>query len=235
MEEHFERWRALAVDAIAEAPSLGALLGAAAGACLRQLPEARIPTTMYHARGGPLDGQVMALRLLASIDRDPRWHPGEVATRQGIGELVMLADGAFIVIGGIDPDISVILGESVSAEGRRTRGASIISVGNAPVMRDMPKPDAMRPLVLEVDAESLPVWPAAGQVWNGAAMATIIAGHSLAGQRFRAAAQANPERYLEILEEYADPAVALAAAGLVLAEEVLGSFFIESHQILSNV
>ncbi len=145
MEEHFERWRALAVDAIAEAPSLGALLGAAAGACLRQLPEARIPTTMYHARGGPLDGQVMALRLLASIDRDPRWHPGEVATRQGIGDLVMLADGTFIVLGGIDPDISVILGESVSAEDRRTRGASIISVGNAPVMRDMPKPDAMRP------------------------------------------------------------------------------------------
>jgi hypothetical protein len=66
-------------------------------------------------------------------------------------------------------------------------------------------------------------------------MATIIAGHSLAGPRFRAAAQANPERYLEILEEYADPAVALAAAGLVLAEEVLDSFFIEPHQILSNV
>jgi hypothetical protein len=66
-------------------------------------------------------------------------------------------------------------------------------------------------------------------------MATIIAGHSLAGQRFRAAAQANPERYMEVLESYDDPVVALAAAGLVLAEEVMGSFFLESHQILSNI
>jgi hypothetical protein len=235
MEENFERWRALAVDAITEAPSLGVLFGAAAGACLRQIPEVRIPTTMYHTHGGALDGQVMALRLLASIDRDPRWHPGEVATQRGLGELVMLADGAFVVLGGIDPDLSVVLGEAVTAEGRRTNGASIISVGTSPMTLNMPNPEAVRGLALEVDTESLPIWPAADQTWNGAAMATIIAGHSLAGQRFRAAAQANPERYMEVLESYDDPVVALAAAGLVLAEEVMGSFFLESHQILSNI